>query len=383
MQFGGAAPNNNYKYEGRRVGMDFFQSPRGPPGDLKQPHDLVPGRQGLAGQYEGNREKENPWEWNCVWEEMGIPGETKVGLAMEAAADKARGAPQRRVVQDRGVYPAAQGEQMKAEAVRLQQEFAIERAKLLAARLQQALHFDDMRDDVIQGRIKWERNKGAWAIKGQIRDDNLILYARKGIEFLNETPFDFDRPEGNYRPRRQHEMLSQLARAPTIRDVDKIARPNPPYAWVENEETAGKARRAPHAQSAVHAPHADRYPARTEWDVRSLMRGERRSVAMQRAQVKGNVPMKPLHQSIVGRHAQGREFALEGGLERAEDVEEEKEEARGGKGEAVMRLVEGESAEGGAALKVLYPGGKRWSNDSWVQVPPAIVTVCRGLGCRV
>ena len=32
------------------------------------------------------------------------------------------------------------------------------------------------------------------------------------------------------------------------------------------------------------SPHADRYPARGEWDVRSLLRGERRTVAMRRAE---------------------------------------------------------------------------------------------------
>lgn len=83
--------------------MDFFQDARGPPGDLRKPRDDVPGRHGLAGEYAGNREKENPWEWNAQWEEMGIPGETRVGLEMEMEDDKKRGAPQRRVIQDRGV----------------------------------------------------------------------------------------------------------------------------------------------------------------------------------------------------------------------------------------------------------------------------------------
>jgi hypothetical protein len=85
--------------------MDFFQDARGPPGDLRKAakEDLVPGKHGLAGEYAGNREKENPYEWNAQWEEMGIPGETRVGLEMEAEDDRKRGAPQRRVIQDRGV----------------------------------------------------------------------------------------------------------------------------------------------------------------------------------------------------------------------------------------------------------------------------------------
>jgi len=48
VQFGGAAPNQANaqrgapkKYEGRRVGIDFFGSPRGPPGDLRRAKDLV------------------------------------------------------------------------------------------------------------------------------------------------------------------------------------------------------------------------------------------------------------------------------------------------------------------------------------------------------
>ena len=68
-------------------------------------------------------------------------------MQQEAAADLARGGAQRRVIQDRGVYPAVQGEALRKEAERLQKEFAIERGKLLAARMQQALHFDEMRDD--------------------------------------------------------------------------------------------------------------------------------------------------------------------------------------------------------------------------------------------
>ena len=37
-----------------------------------------------------------------------------------------------------------------------QKEFAIERGKLLAARMEAALGFDDMRDAVLQGRIRWK-----------------------------------------------------------------------------------------------------------------------------------------------------------------------------------------------------------------------------------
>ena len=190
--FGGQAPaevRGPAKYEGRRVGMDFFQSPRGPPGDLRVAKDRVPGKHGLAGEYAGNRERENPWEWNALWEEMGIPGETRVALQQEAQADLARGAAQRRVIQDCGVYPAAQGEAMRKEAERLQKEFAIERGKLLAARMQQALVLDEMKNDVLQGRIKWVRENGQWRIQGRLGDDALILKARQGVEILNETPY--------------------------------------------------------------------------------------------------------------------------------------------------------------------------------------------------
>jgi hypothetical protein len=98
-------------FEGRKVGIDFFQSPRGPPGpflppfpysrsvpamgerpasaaghvppqhateralhplsgDLRLVRDQLPGKHGLAGEYAGNREKDNPWEWDCEWQEM-------------------------------------------------------------------------------------------------------------------------------------------------------------------------------------------------------------------------------------------------------------------------------------------------------------------------
>lgn len=190
--FGGRAPaevRGPAKYEGRRVGMDFFQSPRGPPGDLRVAKDRVPGKHGLAGEYAGNREQENPWEWNAMWQEMGIPGETRVALRQEAKDDLARGAAQRRVIQDRGVYPAMQGEAMRKEAERVQKEFAIERGKLLAARMQQALVLDEMRDDVLQGQIKWVRDNGQWKIQGRLGDDALILKARQGVEILNATPY--------------------------------------------------------------------------------------------------------------------------------------------------------------------------------------------------
>ncbi len=331
VQFGGPNPmpanpkGINYEdgrpknYEGRRVGMDFFLSPRGPPGDLRLPKDRVPGKHGLAGEFAGNREKDNPWEWNCQWEEMGIPGETRVALGLEVAADLARGAPQRRVVQDRGIYPAVQGEGLRKEAERQQKEFAIERGRLLAARMAQAVEFDGMRDQVLQGRIRWERNKGQWAIKGALGDDMLIVAARKGIELLNETAYDYDRPAGNHRPHRQHEMLSQLARAPTVRDLDQIPRPNPPYAWVGAQHNARDvSAAAAAATAAAHEPQLERYPARVEWDVRSLMRGERRSVAVKRAaqaQEKGSADA-----SHTPPHVHPQEFVLEGCVERADDT---------------------------------------------------------------
>ena len=92
--------------------MDFFLNPRGPPDDLRRGKDGdYPGRYGLAGEYQGNRELANPWQWNCVWEEMGIPAETRKALEM----DQARGMGGR-VVRDNGVYPAAQGDAMQKEA---------------------------------------------------------------------------------------------------------------------------------------------------------------------------------------------------------------------------------------------------------------------------
>ena len=108
---GGMMDNGN-AMEGRRVGMAFFRNPRGPPDDLRRGKDGdYPGRYGLAGEYQGNREFANPWQWNCVWEEMGIPAETRKALEM----DQARGMGGR-VVRDNGVYPAAQGDAMQKEA---------------------------------------------------------------------------------------------------------------------------------------------------------------------------------------------------------------------------------------------------------------------------
>ena len=293
-----------------------------------------------------------------------------MALQQEAAADLARGGAQRRVIQDRGVYPAVQGEALRKEAERLQKEFAIERGKLLAARMQQALHFDEMRDDVLQGRIRWERENGQWKMQGRLADDGLILAARKGVDILNATPYDFDRPAGNRRPHRQHEMLSQLGRAPTIRDVDQLPRPNPPYAWVEPEAQM-PARRRP-ASAAVHEPQADRYPARGEWDVRSMMRGERRTVAMRRAELAQQPVPRPdarRGQARGGAPGEVRQepFALEGCVERADDTDAAVLEQA-----PTVRLVE---EQGGRAIKILYPGGKRWCNDQWLHVPATLVTV--------
>ncbi|EKX41078.1 hypothetical protein GUITHDRAFT_112811 [Guillardia theta CCMP2712] len=255
------------QYEGRKVGIDFFQSPRGPPGDLRKRRDNHPGRQGLAGEYPGDRTKGNPWEWNCEWEEMGMPQETKAAMEAENRRVAGRGGQPGRLVYGRGIYPIVQGELIKAEAERKQKELNVNYGQVLAERCAQILQFEALRRDVFEGRVCWEKKDGRWTVKGHIEDDYLILAARKGIDLLNETPFYFDRPEGDRRPRRQHEMLSQLCRANTLRDVKAIPKPNPPYAWVEEEEKGGN------------------YPQRTEWDLRSLLRGERRTVAMQRAEV--------------------------------------------------------------------------------------------------
>jgi len=32
--------------------------------------DFVPGKHGLAGEYAGNREKDNPFEWDAEWQDM-------------------------------------------------------------------------------------------------------------------------------------------------------------------------------------------------------------------------------------------------------------------------------------------------------------------------
>lgn len=99
-------------FEGRRVGMDFFRNPRGPPEDLRRPKDQgFQGKYGLAAEYMGDRELANPWQWNCVWEEMGIPAETR--KALERDEKKGLGG---RVVRDNGIYPAAQGDARQKEA---------------------------------------------------------------------------------------------------------------------------------------------------------------------------------------------------------------------------------------------------------------------------
>lgn len=102
----------NKGWEGRKVGIDFFfRNPRGPPHDLRKDKDEFPGRYGLAAEYMGNRELVNPFEWNCVWEEMGIPFETRRALEREEKAGVGG-----RVVRDNGVYPAAQGDARQKEA---------------------------------------------------------------------------------------------------------------------------------------------------------------------------------------------------------------------------------------------------------------------------
>jgi hypothetical protein len=51
------------KWEGRKVGIDFFRGPKGPPDDLRKEKDEYPGRFGLASEYAGDRNLVNPWEW--------------------------------------------------------------------------------------------------------------------------------------------------------------------------------------------------------------------------------------------------------------------------------------------------------------------------------
>jgi hypothetical protein len=129
-------------------------------------------------------------------------------------------------------------------------------------------------------------------------------------------------------------MLSQLQRAPTVRDVDNLPRPDPPYAWAcPGERPRGAA------------------PAREEFSLASLLRGERRTVALERNR-------RAREQTGAGARADG---AGEDGL--------------GQRAPTVLRGV----GEGGEEqhLKVLYPGGKAWDGARWVVVPPAMVTVRR------
>ena len=39
-------------------------------GNLRVAKDFVPGKHGLAGEYAGNREKDNPFEWDAEWQDM-------------------------------------------------------------------------------------------------------------------------------------------------------------------------------------------------------------------------------------------------------------------------------------------------------------------------
>lgn len=115
--------------------------------------------------------------------------------------------------------------------------------------MEQALGFDDMRNAVLQGRICWkvclhccsvsrafmlvvragsaskvrltvaarlgraapslpasarrralQRRNGKWEYDGDLPNDGLILAARKGLDLLNETPVDVDRPAGDALP---------------------------------------------------------------------------------------------------------------------------------------------------------------------------------------
>eukprot|EP00960_Hanusia_phi_P041810 755161-Hanusia_phi.AAC.5 len=197
------------QYEGRKVGIDFFQSPRGPPGDLRRKKDNHPGKQGLAGEYAGDRTKGNPYEWNCEWEEMGMPQETKSAMEAENRRVLGGGGQPGRLVHGRGIYPIVQGELIKAEAERRQKELNVNYGQVLAERCAQILQFEALRRNVFEGRVCWEKKDGRlarpascpadlamyrWTVKGHIDDDYLILAARKGIDFLNETPFYFDRP---------------------------------------------------------------------------------------------------------------------------------------------------------------------------------------------
>jgi hypothetical protein len=49
-------------------------------------------------------------------------------------------------------------------------------------------------DRVIRRRLKWVRNNGKWQMDGEIADEQIALAARKGVDFLNETPFFHGRP---------------------------------------------------------------------------------------------------------------------------------------------------------------------------------------------
>lgn len=321
------------EWEGRRVGIDFYTSPRGPPGNLKDRHDVRGhGKQGLAPAYAGDREKENPWQWDCQWQEMGIPAETKRALAREKKMGKGG-----RIVYDMGIYPAARKEALDREAEFRQKDANLERGKLYEAWMKQAVLFEAMRDHVFQGRIKWERRNGRWLVAGDLGGDDLvILAADRGAELLNQTPFNFDRPEGPHRPQRLHEMLSQLIRAPTIRDLSQIPPPHAPYAWP--------------AEQPAHVS-GTAAPPRQEWDIRSLMRGERRTVVEKRN----------------ASHAR----SASAGAHRSE------EEREGEEGEAVQTLLL-EGTRGHVpehAFKVFHPGGKKWDGVSWREVPPAIITV--------
>ena len=51
----------------------------------------------------GDREKANPFKWNCEWQEgVGIPAETRRALERE---NRNLGPHQKRVILDQGLYP--------------------------------------------------------------------------------------------------------------------------------------------------------------------------------------------------------------------------------------------------------------------------------------
>lgn len=164
-----------------------------------------------------------------------MPEETRRAIEREN-----RVGPMKRVVRDRGIFPAGNQAELDKAAVVMQEEANVERAKLLAARIAQAVHFEGQRDDVLQGHVAWVRERGRW----RVRDDNMrggdaiLQAARKGMDLLNETPFDFDRPEGE-RPCQPRALHAPHARVRVASDAAQTA---PGRGAEERPATAGQGR---------------------------------------------------------------------------------------------------------------------------------------------